>query len=76
MCWRDQIELNPAVLVGKPVVRGTRLSVEFIIQMLADNWSIDEVLSQYPGLTRDDVLACLHYASHWLQTECVYPLEQ
>ena len=76
MCWRDRIELNPAVLVGKPVVRGTRLSVEFIIQLLADNWSIDEVLSQYPGLTRDDVLACLHYASHWLQTERVYPLEQ
>ena len=76
MCWRDRIELNPAVLVGKPVVKGTRLSVEFIIQLLADDWSVDEVVSQYPGLTRDDVLACLHYASHWLQTEQVYPLGQ
>lgn len=76
MCWRDRIELNPAVLVGKPVVRGTRLSVEFIIEMLAEDCSVDELVSQYPGLTRDDVLACLHYASHWLQTECVHPLEQ
>jgi len=62
MCWRDRIEQKPEVLVGKPVFRGTRLSVEYIIELLADDWSIDEILESWTHIYRDDVLACLHYA--------------
>ncbi len=75
MCWKDRIELNPDVLVGKPIIKGTRISVEFVIQLLADDLSVDDVLENYPHLCREDVLACLSYASHWLQTERVYPLK-
>ena len=71
MCWKDRIELNPEVLVGKPVIKGTRISVEFVIQLLADGMSVDEVLENYPPLTRVDVLACLSYASEVVQAEHV-----
>lgn len=59
----ERIEQNPKVLAGKPVVKGTRLSVQLILELLADKWSTEEVLDQYPTLTKDDVLACLRYAS-------------
>ena len=63
MDWEERVELNPEVLAGKPVVKGTRLSVQLIIELLADDWSTEEILDQYPTLTKDDVLACLRYAS-------------
>jgi uncharacterized protein (DUF433 family) len=56
-----RIVLDPAVLTGKPVVRGTRLSVDFIIGLMADGWSEAEILRNYPGLTREDLAACLAY---------------
>lgn len=61
MEWRERIAVDPKVLVGKPVVRGTRLAVEFIVGLLAEGWSEADVLQNYPGLTRDDILACLVY---------------
>ena len=64
MDWEERVELNPEVLAGKPVVKGTRLSVQLILELLADGWSSEEVLEQYPTLTRDDVLACLRYDSY------------
>ncbi len=63
MDWEERVDLNPEVLAGKPVVKGTRLSVQLILELLADDWSTEEVLDQYPTLTKDDVLACLRYAS-------------
>lgn len=63
MCWRDRIEQKPEVLVGKPVIKGTRLSVEFILDRLADEWSMEEILESWTHIEREDVLACLHYAS-------------
>ena len=63
MDWEERVELNPEVLAGKPVVKGTRLSVQLILELLADDWSTEEILDQYPTLTKDDVLACLRYAS-------------
>jgi uncharacterized protein (DUF433 family) len=71
---QDRITIDPQVLVGKPVVRGTRLSVEFIVGLLAQGWGESEVLKNYPGLTRDDLLACLEYARDRLAAERVYPL--
>ncbi len=75
MQWRDRIVVNPEVLVGKPVIKGTRLAVEFIVGLLAQGWSEKEILENYPGLTREDILACLGYASDTLQAERVYPVE-
>jgi uncharacterized protein (DUF433 family) len=75
MDWQERIELNPAVLAGKPVVRGTRLAVEFVVELLADGSSEDEILSEYPQLTREDIQACLAYATDRLRSEKVYPLE-
>ena len=69
----QRIVLDPAVLAGKPVIRGTRLSVEFVIGLLADGWSEDEILRNYPGLTRDDIAACLGYARDVLRSEKIYP---
>jgi uncharacterized protein (DUF433 family) len=73
--WQERIELNPKVLAGKPVVKGTRLAVEFIVDLLAQGWSEDAVLNNYPGLTADDIRACLQYASAVLHAEKVYPLK-
>ena len=56
------------------MVKGTRLAVEFIIELLADGWTEDAILKGYPGLTREDIHACLRYASERLQAEKVYPL--
>jgi uncharacterized protein (DUF433 family) len=63
MNWQDRIVVDPAILVAKPVIRGTRLAVEFIIDLLARGWSVEQILQNYPGLVRDDIKACLAYAS-------------
>ena len=70
----ERIVVDPSILVGKPVVRGTRLAVEFIVELLAQGWSESEILRNYPGLTREDIQACLAYASNALRMEKVYPL--
>ncbi|MXZ47189.1 MAG: DUF433 domain-containing protein [Chloroflexi bacterium] len=74
MDWEERIELNPAVLAGKPVVRGTRIAVELVIERLADGWSEETILDQYPSLSADDIRACLYYASTRLRAEGVYPV--
>jgi uncharacterized protein (DUF433 family) len=74
MNWRERIEINPQVLVGKPVVRGTRLAVEFVIDLLAQGWSEADILRSYPTLTPQDIQACLMYASAILKAERIYPL--
>ena len=74
MDWRDRIVVDPEILVGKPVIKGTRLAVEFIIGLLAQGWNEADILRNYPGLTRQDIQACLAYAATVLETERVYPL--
>jgi uncharacterized protein (DUF433 family) len=64
--WQERIAVDPQVMVGKPVVKGTRLTVEFIIDLLAQGWSEAEILRNYPGLTVQDIRACLAYASQRL----------
>lgn len=74
MNWQERIVVDPRILVGKPVIKGTRLAVEFIIDLLAQGWSEAEILRNYPGLTGEDIQACLSYASAVLRAEKVYPL--
>ena len=74
MNWQERITIDPNILVAKPVVKGTRLAVDFIIDLLAQGWSEPEILRNYPGLTHDDIQARLAYASAMLKTEKVYLL--
>jgi len=74
MDWQTRITLNPDILAGKPIIQGTRLAVEFIIDLLAQGWSNDEVLRNYPGITLEDIQACLSYASAALKAEKVYAI--
>ncbi len=75
MNWQERIVVDPKILVGKPVIKGTRLSVEFIIDLLAQGWKESEILRNYSGLTHEDIQACLSYASAILHSEKVFPFE-
>jgi uncharacterized protein (DUF433 family) len=61
------IEINSKIMLGKPVIKGTRITVEHIISMLAQGISIDEILQEYKGLTKQEILACLQYAENILE---------
>ncbi len=63
----ERITVDPQVVAGRPRIRGTRLTVRYIVSIMAPGASKDEVLSEYPGLTRDDVYACLAYAAEALE---------
>jgi uncharacterized protein (DUF433 family) len=65
----SRITLDPKVLAGKPVIRGTRLSVEFVIGLMADGRGEVEILADYPGIRREDIIACLAYARDTLSSE-------
>ncbi len=68
-----RITLDPEVLVGKPVIRGTRIPVELVLGLLADGWAEAGILDSYPHLGRADIQACLAYAPDLLQSERVFP---
>ena len=68
-----RITLDPRVLAGKPVVRGTRLSVEFVIGLMAEGWREANILANYPGITHEDIIAGLAYARDTLSSEKVFP---
>lgn len=73
MAEHPRITLNPDVLAGKPVIRGTRLSVEFIIGLMADGWTEADILQSYPGVAHEDIIACLAYARDTLGSEKIFP---
>ena len=68
-----RIVLDPAVLSGKPIIRGTRLSVDFVLGLMADGWAEVDILRNYPGVSHEDLAACLAYARDVLRSEKVYP---
>ena len=72
MNWRQHIAVDSAVLTGKPVVKGTRLAVEFVLGLIAQRWSEAEILRNFPGLTHEQVLACVAYAQDFLSEERVF----
>lgn len=74
MTFSERIVVDPEILAGKPVIRGTRLAVEFILDLLAAGQTESEILANYPGLTREDVLACLAYASYLAHEYKAYPI--
>jgi uncharacterized protein (DUF433 family) len=72
--WRDRITLNPAVLAGKPTVRGLRISVEHVLRALSSGVPESELLADYPDLEPEDLRACLAYAADLVESERVYPV--
>ncbi len=75
MNWQDHISASPDIVAGKPVIKGTRLAVEFIVELLSEGWTQDQILDNYPSVTKDDIRACLAYATDLLRTEKLSPLE-
>ena len=69
MDWRDRIVSDPDVLVGKPAVKGTRISVELILGWLAQGWSHDMLVESYPQITPEDILAALAFAAEMMRDE-------
>jgi uncharacterized protein (DUF433 family) len=74
MPWPERIVVDPEILAGKPVIRGTRMAVEFILELLAAGRAESEILANYPGLIGDDILACLAYASYLAHEYKSYPI--
>jgi len=65
----DRIAFNPRILGGKPIIKGTRISVQFILEMLSAGMEIDEILEEHPHLEREDILAALDYAARTIANE-------
>jgi len=70
----ERITVNPQVMVGKPVIRGTRLTVEYVLNLLAHGASFDDILSEYDGLAPEDIRACLLFATRSLENTSFMPL--
>lgn len=76
MDWKDRIIINPEILAGKPVIKGTRIAVEFILDLLANGWTHETILENYPQLKKEDLIAALRYAAETLKAEKVYPVPE
>ncbi len=72
MKWQDYIVADPKVMLGKPVIKGTRITVELVIERLGQGQTIDELLVSYPHISREAVMACLQYAAQSLKNELIY----
>lgn len=75
MNWKNHIHTDPAILAGKPVVKGTRLSVDFLLGLMAEGWNEAEILENYPQLTHEALQAVFAIAAEIMREERVYPLD-
>jgi uncharacterized protein (DUF433 family) len=71
-----RIEINPKIMMGKPVIKGTRITVECILDELSEGTTFEDLLEAYPRLTRLDILAALRFAAQSLKGELIYPIAQ
>lgn len=67
--WKDRIVVDPDILVGKPVIKGTRISVDLILDRLADGWTMEQITASYPRVAREDVLAALAFVAEVFREE-------
>jgi len=76
MKYKDRIIINPKIMVGKPIVKGTRITVELILKLLAQGVTVEELISKkyYPHLKKEDVYAAIEYARTIIEEEKIYPL--
>jgi uncharacterized protein (DUF433 family) len=73
--WREWIVSNPSVMMGKPVIVGTRITVELILEKLAAGETIDDLLTAHPRLTREAIQAALAFAAEALRADVVHPIK-
>jgi uncharacterized protein (DUF433 family) len=73
--WREWIVSNPSVMMGKPVIIGTRITVELILEKLAAGETVDDLLEAHPRLTREAIQAALAFAAEALRADVVYPVK-
>ena len=76
MNWRNYIASDPAILVGKPVVKGTRLGVDFLLELLASGWTEGQILENYPTLTPEALQSVFAYAAECMTEEAIIPLAE
>ncbi|MEK6690908.1 MAG: DUF433 domain-containing protein [Nitrospirota bacterium] len=74
MDWSKFIHSDPEILLGKPVIKGTRLSVEFILGLFAEGWTEQQVLKNYPTLTTESLKAVFAFAADCMREESLYPI--
>ncbi len=67
--WREYVTADPAIMVGKPIIKGTRITVELIVEKLGYGETVDEILVDYPHLNREQIYACLLFAAHTVQSK-------
>ena len=76
MDWRQHITTDPQILAGKPVIRGTRLALDFVLGLFAAGWTEDQVLENYPSLTADGLRAVFAFVAEVLQDETLYLIKR
>ncbi len=67
--WKDRIVVDPEILFGKPIIKGTRISVDLIMDRLADGWTLEDIMAAYPRVTRADVLAAIAFVTEVFREE-------
>ena len=67
--WKDRITVDPEILVGKPIIRRTRISVDLLMDRLADGWTMEQIMESYPRVTREDVLAAISFVTEVFREE-------
>ena len=72
MEWKDHITADPAILVGKPIIKGTRISVEWIVELYSKGWSEETILENYPHLTSQDLRAVFLYIADSMQYQALF----
>lgn len=75
MNWHEYIHSDPTVLAGKPVIKGTRLAVDFLLGLLAEGWTEKTILENYPQLSREALQAVFAFTAEVMRDESIYPLE-
>lgn len=76
MNWKERPTVDRKVLVGKPIIRGTRISVELLVDHLADGWTMEQILDPYPRVTREDVLAAIAFVTEMSREEDFVAIEK
>jgi uncharacterized protein (DUF433 family) len=76
MNWQEYIHSDPGILSGKPTIKGTRLSVDFLLELLANGWSEEQLFDSYPNLTRDSLKAVFAFAAESTRDERAFELRR
>jgi uncharacterized protein (DUF433 family) len=73
--WREHIHSDASILLGKPTIKGTRISVELLLELLGKGWSIQDILASYPHLTNEDLQAVFMYLRDCIREELYFPIQ-